>query len=234
MGWCRLLCGEAWSSGAAAGLRATQLLSVPAQWEISKGFTEGLASLWPVGDKETEGRRDLSKVLLWREQKPGHPWPGPVEPPQLSGCCRLISLSSTAWQCLHSLGIQLLHGPRGSVRVPGGIWNRSSGNAHRVKGEGTQVSKMGYLGSRGDTGTATAPLPHSQAATESLKYSLKYFSAWSSQARHKTLPACTGHPESSQGLLTATKHTKLGLTRSSLPSALVMQLLSPVQLAGES
>lgn len=37
----------------------------------------------------------------------------------------------------------------------------------RVKGEGTQVSKMGYLGSRGDTGTAMAPLPHSQAATES-------------------------------------------------------------------
>lgn len=112
MGRCRLRCREASSSGAAAGLRATRLLSGPAPWEISKSFAEGLASLRPVRDKETQQRRDLPKVLLRREQKPGHPWPGPAEPPQLSVCCRLIPLGSTAWQCPHCLGSQLLHGPK--------------------------------------------------------------------------------------------------------------------------
>lgn len=116
MGQCRLLCGEPSSSGAAAGLRATQLLSGPARWEISKSFTEGLASLRPVRDKETQRRRDLPKVPLRREQKPGHPWSGPVEPPQLLGCCRVILLCSTAWQCLPCLGIQLLRGPKGLVQ----------------------------------------------------------------------------------------------------------------------
>lgn len=72
VGWFRLLCGEASSSGAAAGLRAAQLLSGPAQWEISKSFTEGLASLRPVRDNETQRRRDSPKVPLRREQKPGH------------------------------------------------------------------------------------------------------------------------------------------------------------------
>lgn len=102
MGWFKLLCGEASSSGAAAGLRQAQLLSGPAQWEISKSFTEGLASLRPVRDNETQRRRDLPKVPL-REQKPGHSWLDPVEPPQLLEGCRLVPFSSTAWQCLPSV-----------------------------------------------------------------------------------------------------------------------------------
>lgn len=68
----RLLCSETPSFGAAAGLTTIQLLSGPARWEISKSFRKGLASLPPFRDKETERRRDLPKVPLPREQKPGH------------------------------------------------------------------------------------------------------------------------------------------------------------------
>lgn len=68
----RLLCSETSSFGAAAGLTTIQLLSGPARWEISKSFRKGLASLPPFRDKETERRRDLPKVPLQREQKPGH------------------------------------------------------------------------------------------------------------------------------------------------------------------
>ena len=87
----RLLCSETSSVGAAAGLTTIQLLSGPARWEISKSFTKGLASLPPFRDKGIERRRDLPKVLLQREQKPGHSaGRGPAEPPQLSGCTALL------------------------------------------------------------------------------------------------------------------------------------------------
>lgn len=48
----------------------------------------------------------------------GIPWPGKVvlwlsgSIAQLPVCCRLIPLGSTAWQCPHCLGSQLLHGPK--------------------------------------------------------------------------------------------------------------------------
>lgn len=87
----RLLYSKTSSFGAAAGLITIQLLSGPARWEISKSFTKGIPSLPPFRDKETKRRRDLPKVLLQREQKPGHSTSrGPVEPPQFSGCTALL------------------------------------------------------------------------------------------------------------------------------------------------
>lgn len=61
--------------------------------ELPKSFVKGLASLPPFRDKETKRSGDLSKVRLWREQKPGHSaGPSPAGLPWLWGCTALLRL----------------------------------------------------------------------------------------------------------------------------------------------